>query len=168
MDRLLYIESLIEKGQTLDDATLMEYGLKKKPKGIKEPKAPREPREPRERKKAGGKKPIRFDYKLVDHTMPVHQIAKIMGCHPETARQMRYKKLLELGLVMDIDKVGRYRSAPRAKSSQETINKIIEMHEAGCILRVIGEAVSLNPASVHWHISRYKVKKRRENDTSQH
>ena len=63
MDRLLYLESLIEKGQTLDDATLMEYGLKKKPKGIKEPKAPREPRE---RKKAGGKKPIRFDYKLVD------------------------------------------------------------------------------------------------------
>ena len=30
MDRLLYLESLIEKGQTLDDATLMEYGLKKK------------------------------------------------------------------------------------------------------------------------------------------
>ena len=164
MDRLLYLESLIEKGQTLDDATLMEYGLKKKPK---EPKAPKEPKEPRERKKAGGKKPIRFDYRLVDHTMPVHQIAKIMGCHPETARQMRYKKLLELGLVMDIDKVGRYRSAPRAKSSQETINKIIEMHEAGCILRVIGEAVSLNPASVHWHISRYRAKKRRENDTTQ-
>lgn len=164
MDRLLYLESLIEKGQTLDDATLMEYGLKKKPKGIKEPKAPRVPRE---HKRAGGKKPIRFDYKLVDHTMPVHQIAKIMGCHPETARQMRYKKLLELGLVMDVSKKGRYRVAPRVRTSQEMINKIIEMHEAGCILRVIGEAVSLNPASVHWHISRYKAKKRRENDTAQ-
>ena len=166
MDRLLYLESLIEKGQTLDDATLMEYGLKKKPKGIKEPKAPKEPRE---RKKAGGKKPIRFDYRLVDHTMPVHQIAKIMGCNPETARQLRYKKLIDLGLVMDISKKGRYRVAPRVKTSQETINKIIEMYEAGCILRVIGEAVSLNPASVHWHISRYRAKKRRENDdTTQH
>ena len=164
MDRLLYLESLIEKGQTLDDATLMEYGLKKKPKSIKEPKAPKEPRE---RKRAGGKKPIRFDYRLVDHTMPVHQIAKIMGCHPETARQMRYKRLLELGLVMDISKKGRYRVGPRVRTSQETINKIIEMHEAGCILRVIGEAVSLNPASVHWHISRYRAKKRRENDTTQ-
>ena len=164
MDRLLYLESLIEKGQTLDDATLMEYGLKKKPKGIKEPKAPREPRE---RKKAGGKKPIRFDYKLVDHTMPVHQIAKIMGCHPETARQMRYKKLLELGLVMDVSKRGRYRVGPRTKTSQETIDKIIEMYEAGYILRVIGKAVSLKPPSVHWHISRYRAKKRRENDTAQ-
>ena len=161
MDRLLYLESLIEKGQTLDDATLMEYGLKKKPKGIKEPKAPREPRE---RKKAGGKKPIRFDYKLVDHTMPVHQIAKIMGCNRETARQMRYKKLVDLGLVIDISKRGVYRVAPRVRTSQETINRIIEMHEAGCILRVICEAVSMHLASVHWHISRYRAKKRRENN----
>jgi len=130
MDRLLYLESLIEKGQTLDDATLMEYGLKKKPKEPKEPKAPKEPRE---RKRAGGKKPIRFDYKLVDHTMPVHQIAKVMGCNPETARQLRYKKLIDLGLVMDISKKGRYRVAPRVKTSQETIDKIIEMYEAGCI-----------------------------------
>ena len=120
MDRLLYLESLIEKGQTLDDATLMEYGLKKKPKSIKEPKAPRVPRE---RKQAGGKKPIRFDYRLVDHTMPVHQIAKIMGCHPETARQMRYKKLLDLGLVMDISKKGRYRVGPRTKTPQEKIGR---------------------------------------------
>lgn len=164
MDRLLYLESLIEKGQTLDDATLMEYGLKKKPK---EPKAPKEPKEPRERKKAGGKKPIRFDYKLVDHTMPVHQIAKIMGCNPETARQLRYKKLIDLGLVMDISKKRRYRVAPRVKTSQETINKIIEMYEAGCILRVIGETVSLSTTSCHWHISRYKAKKRRENDIAQ-
>ena len=164
MDRLLYLESLIEKGQTLDDATLMEYGLKKKPR---EPKAPREPREPRERKKAGGKKPIRFDYKLVDHTMPVHQIAKVMGCNPETARQLRYKRLIDLGLVMDISKRGRYRVAPRVKTTQETINKIIEMYEAGCILRVIGEAVSLSTASCYWHISRYKAKKRRENDITQ-
>ena len=164
MDRLLYLESLIEKGQTLDDATLMEYGLKKKPR---EPKAPREPREPRERKKAGGKKPIRFDYKLVDHTMPVHQIAKVMGCNPETARQLRYKKLIDLGLVMDISKRGRYRVAPRVKTTRETINKIIEMYEAGCILRVIGEAVSLSTASCYWHISRYKAKKRRENDITQ-
>jgi hypothetical protein len=161
MDRLLYLESLIEKGQTLDDATLMEYGLKKKPKA---PKEPREPREPRERKKAGGKKPIRFDYRLVDHTMPVHQIAKVMGCNPETARQLRYKKLIDLGLVMDISKKGRYRVAPRVRTTQETINKIIEMYEAGCILRVIGEAVSLNPASVHWHISRYRAKQRGENN----
>ena len=164
MDRLLYLESLIEKGQTLDDATLMEYGLKKKPKALKEPKAPKEPRE---RKKAGGKKPIRFDYRLVDHTMPVHQIAKIMGCNPETARQLRYKKLIDLGLVMDISKRGRYRVAPRVKTTQETINRIIEMYEAGCILRVIGEAVSLSTASCYWHISRYRVKKRRENDIAQ-
>lgn len=164
MDRLLYLESLIEKGQTLDDATLMEYGLKKKPKALKEPKAPKEPRE---RKKAGGKKPIRFDYRLVDHTMPVHQIAKIMGCNPETARQLRYKKLIDLGLVMDISKKGRYRVAPRVKTTQETINRIIEMYEAGCILRVIGEAVSLSTASCYWHISRYRAKKRRENDIAQ-